>query len=143
VKPVLVRVSVLLVVATSLFGCERLRDVKRCRLLAQEVNTSLDTIAEEAADRGRTPVAYGKISREYDALAAGLEDFDGGTPELVKSVHDYATLSRSAARQAAAVGSALAGGNRASAALATHELERLARHEKTLAAHVDEECRPK
>ena len=142
-KPVLVRVSIVLAVGLGLFGCERMRDVKRCRALAQRVNGSLDVIAELAPDAGKTPPAYDKVAHEYDALAASLDGFDGGTPELVKSVADYAALARTSARQAAALGAALKDDNRGSATLASHELERLARHEKTLVARIDDECRPK
>ena len=142
-KLVLVRISIVLSLALGLFGCERLRDVKRCRLLAREVNASLDTISDVAADAGRTPAAYDKVAHQYDGIAAGLDGFDGGTPELVKAVGDYAALARTTARQAAALSLAIATDNQSSASLATHELERLARHEKTLAARIDEECRPK
>jgi hypothetical protein len=158
VNVVPVRVSIVLSVMLGLFGCERLRDVKRCQKLAQEVNRSLDTIAQLAPDSGlvapdggaaapdsgaATAGAYHQIAREYDTLATGLDGFDAGTPELVKAVGELAGVARTSARQAAALGSALAADNRATVSFTVHELERLARHEKSVVARIDDECRPK
>jgi hypothetical protein len=132
-----------LTLLVGLAGCERLRDVKRCRALAQQINASLDGIEETATTAGKTPDAYRRIAKDYDGLAAGLESFDAGSPELVKEVGEYAALARSSARQAAALGSALAVDNRAAVSGATHDLERLARHEKSLVSRIDDECKPK
>lgn len=134
-----------LVVCLALFaplGCDRMRDVKLCRTLARQVNGSLDKI-EADSKAGQTRAAYQTIATEYDAIAHGLDGFDGGTPELKKAVEDYAALARTSARQSAALAEALGANNPASAALATRELERLSRHERAIVIRIDEECRPK
>ena len=69
--------------------------------------------------------------------------FDGGTPELGRAVNELGALARNAAREATQLNAANQAGNKASADVYTHELERLARHEKSLAARIDDECRPK
>lgn len=137
-----VRAFVLGLALAASFGCERMREVKRCRALAQKVNPALDRIeARDAA--GKTRASYDLIAYEYNTIAAGLDDFDGGTPELDRAVADYAALARTSARQSVALAEALGSRNAASAALATRELERLARQEKVLVLRIDEECRPK
>lgn len=125
----------------AVVGCERMNEVKRCRALAQKVNPSLDKIEARSAEKTR--VSYDLIAYEYNAIASGLDGFDAGTPELQRAAQDYAALARTSARQSAALAEALAAKNAASAALATRELERLARQEKALVARIDEECRPK
>ena len=117
-------------------------EVKRCRALAQKVNGSLDKI-EERSDAGKTRANYDLIAYEYNSIAAGLDGFDGGAPELERAVADYAALARTSARQSTALAEALAAKNPASAALASHELERLARQERAIVSRIDEECRPK
>jgi hypothetical protein len=123
-------------------GCERLHDVKRCRALARQVNPSLDRI-EAQSKLGRAHAGYDVIAFEYDAIAKGLEGFDGGTPELDTAVRDYASLARVSARQAEALAKGLAANNNLSVGLATHELERLSRQQKIIVGRIDEECRPK
>ncbi|HSU38740.1 MAG TPA: hypothetical protein VLJ38_04200 [Polyangiaceae bacterium] len=123
-------------------GCERMAEVKRCRGLAQKVNASLDKIDARSAGE-KTRVNYDLIAYEYNFIASTLEGFDGGTPELERAVQDYEALARTSARQSAALAEALAAKNAASAALATRELERLARQQKAIVARIDEECRPK
>jgi hypothetical protein len=142
VKARLARAFVLGLALVAGAGCERLSDVKRCRALAQKVNPSLDKIeARHAA--GKTRANYDLIAYEYNALAAGLDGFDGGTPELERAVQEYGALARTSAHQATALAEALAARNAPSAALATRELEHLARQERALVARIDEECRPK
>jgi len=135
-------VACLAALAVLLFGCDRLRDVKRCRVLAREVNASFDTIEKEAA-RSPKDVSYAAIARQYETLGKNLEHFDGGTPELGRAVGELGTLSRNAARQATALHEARKANNQATAGVHTHELERLARHEKSIAARIDDECRPR
>lgn len=125
-----------------LVGCERMRDVKRCRELAERVNTKLDEVDREVA-RGDKDMDYGRISKEYAALAKGIDGFDGGTPELGRAVEEFGVLARNASRSAHMAEQALESDNAASAAVAKRELERLARQEKSLAARIDDECRPK
>jgi len=132
----------LLLACALLGGCERMRDVKRCRQLAERVNARLDAVEREAA-RGDKDVDYGKLSKEYSALAKGLADFDGGAPDLARTVEEFEVLSRNAARHAQLLDQALESDNAASATLAKRELERLARQEKSIAARIDDECRPK
>lgn len=119
-----------------------MREVKRCRELAERVNTKLDEVAREAA-RGEKDMDYGRISNEYAALAKGIEGFDGGTPELARAVEEFGVLARNASRHAHLAEQALESNNAASAGVAKRELERLARQEKSLAARIDDECRPK
>jgi hypothetical protein len=139
----LVRATLLgFALCTGLVGCDRLHEVKRCRGLAQRVNTSLDKI-EATSNGGKTGAAYGAIATEYDGIAQGLEGFDAGTPELTKAVEDYATLARTTARQSKTLAQALDANNKGGATLATHELERLARQERMIVMRIDEECRPK
>lgn len=132
----------LLLGCALLCGCERMRDVKRCRELAAQVNTKLDAVEREAA-RGNKDMDYGKISKEYAALAKGLDAFDAGAPELVRAVEEFEVLSRNAARHAQLLDQALESDNAASASIAKRELERLARQEKSIAARIEDECRPK
>ncbi len=131
----------ILLLPLLLLGCERMQDVKRCRALAREVNLALDGVEKEAS--GKQPVAWERIAKQYSALATSLEGFDGGTPELEKAVNELSILARNTARQSTALGAALDGGNKGTAQLSTNELERLARHQKLLAARIDDECRPK
>jgi hypothetical protein len=138
----LVRATVLGLALLLGAGCDRMREVKRCRTLARQVNTSLDNI-EAASKPGPTRAGYQAIASEYDAIAHGLDGFDAGAPELQRVVGEYAALARNSARQSTAFADALAAGNGASAMLASRELERLARHEKLLVTRIDEECRPK
>lgn len=139
----LVRATVLgFALFAGVAACDRLRDVKRCRVLAQRVNTSLDKI-EAQNNGGKTGATYGAIAAEYDDIAQGLEGFDAGTPELTKAVEEYATLARTTARQSKSLAQALETKNRAVATLAIHELERLAHQERMLVMRIDEECRPK
>jgi len=119
-----------------------MRDVKRCRELAERVNTKLDAVDREAA-RGEKDMDYGKISKEYAALAKGIDGFDGGTPELVRAVEEFEVLARNASRHAHLAEQAQKSDNAASAGLAKRELERIARQEKSVAARIDDECRPK
>jgi hypothetical protein len=133
-----------LVVAAAvlvLFGCERLRDVKRCRTLARGVNTSLDTIEELTAKPASS--AYGAAALEYEGLAKRLDAFDGGSPELVRDVHEYAAFARSSARAAAGVAQALQTKNSAAAQVNAHELARLARQEKVIVRRIDGDCEPR
>lgn len=131
-----------LAVACLVFGCDRLRDVKRCRALAEGVNHSLDAVeALSRAPQGK--VDYAKIASEYDALAKSLDGYDGGTPVMTRTVAEFTGVVRSTARQASALANSLAAGNKASANLAKHELERLTRQEKLLVQRLDEQCRPK
>jgi hypothetical protein len=133
-------VACLAALAVLFLGCDRLRDVKRCRVLAREVNTSFDAIEKEAA-RDPKAVSYDAIARQYETLGKNLAGFDGGTPELERAVGELGTLARNAARQATALHDAKKADNQATASVHTHELERLARHEKSLAARIDDECR--
>jgi hypothetical protein len=123
-------------------GCDRMRDVKRCRVLARTVNASFDAIEKEVA-RGPKDASYQAIGKEYDALAKSLEGFDGGTPELGRAVNELAALSRNAARHANGLEEAKKGDNKQTANVLTHELERQAKQEKVIAGRIDEECRPK
>ena len=144
-RPVRARVVRVLACGLAFFacvGCDRLREVKRCRALAKEVNTSLDKI-ETQSKAGKTREGYGVIAFEYDSIAHGLDGFDAGLPDLDRAVAEYAALARTSARQSAALAEALGAHNAASATLATHELERLARQEKIIVARIDEECRTK
>jgi hypothetical protein len=125
-----------------LAGCERLRDVKRCRELADRVNTKLDAVDREVA-RGNKDMDYGKISKEYAALAKSIAGFDGGTPELVHAVSELEVLARNASRHAHLVDQMLEGDNPSAASVSKRELERLARQEKSIAARIDDECRPR
>jgi len=134
----------------ALLGCDRLHDVKRCRELAREVNGKLDAVEQElaptpagSASAGPAGSAYAKAAKHYQALSHSLGDFDGGSAELEKTVDELSSVSRAAARQTAALASALDAKNDASALVATRELERLAKHEKTLVQRIDDECRPK
>jgi hypothetical protein len=119
-----------------------MRDVKRCRALAKDVNLTLDAVEEERK-LGERPGVYARISKHYVTLSRRLEPFDGGTPELEKAVADLAALARTSARQTAALGTALESKNPSSKTLATNELERLAKQQKSLVARIDDECRPK
>jgi hypothetical protein len=138
----LTRPLLVVLAACALLGCERMRDVKRCRALAKDVNGALDAVEAERK-LGEGPAVYARISKHYGTLSRTLEPFDGGTPELRRAVDDLAALARTAARQTAALGTALESKNPASATLATNELERLAKQQKSLAARIDDECRPK
>lgn len=123
-------------------GCDRMRDVKRCRVLARTVNASFDAIEKEAA-RGPKDTSYQAIGKEYEALAKNLEGFDGGTPELGRAVNELAAISRNAARHAQALDDARKGNNPQVAIALTHDLERQAKQEKSVAGRIDEECRPR
>ncbi len=123
-------------------GCDRMRDVKRCRVLARTVNASFDVIEKEAA-RGPKDMSYQAIGKEYEAIVKNLEGFDGGTPELGRAVNELAAVSRNAARHAKALDDARKGNNEQVASVLTHELERQAKQEKSIAGRIDEECRAK
>ena len=123
-------------------GCDRMRDVKRCRVLARTVNASFDVIEKEAA-KGPKDTSYQAIGKEYEAIAKNLEGFDGGTPELGRAVNELAMVSRNAARHAKALDDARKGNNQQTASVLTHELEKQARQEKAIAGRIDEECRAK
>ncbi|HTQ02301.1 MAG TPA: hypothetical protein VMI54_00540 [Polyangiaceae bacterium] len=143
-SPRLVRVLVAAAGALVLFGCERLRDVKRCRTLAENVNSSLDTIEAVTAGSGAPAAsAYGKATLEYEALAKKLEGFDGGTPELTRAVEEYAAVARSSAHASAALAQALNAKNGVSVQLSSHDLERLSHQEKAIARRIDDECEPR
>lgn len=124
-----------------LFGCERLREVKRCRTLAHTVNPSLDSI-EQLTAGPPTRAAYDKATLEYEAIAKNLDAFDGGTPELGRAVQEYAALARSTAHTSAALAQALGANNAVSVQLTTHELERLTRQQKAIVRRIDGECEP-
>lgn len=128
--------------AVVVVGCDRMRDVKRCRTLAQQVNASFDVIEKEAAD-GSVDASYAAIAKEYTTLAQGLDAFDGGTPELGRAVTDLRTLAHNASRQAAGLDEARKSDNKITASVYSRELERLARQEKSIAARIDDECRPR
>jgi hypothetical protein len=128
--------------ALVLVGCDRLRDVKRCRTLARQVNASFDVIEKESA-RGPKDASYAAIAKEYTALAKGLDGFDGGTPELGRAVTDLGLLARNASRQATELDGARKVDNKITAGIYSRELERLARQEKGIAARIDDECRPR
>jgi hypothetical protein len=130
------------ILVCGLCGCDCLRDVKRCRELASQVNTTFDAVEHELAG-SRSSESYTKIAGKYRELARKLEDFEGVTPELEKDVSELSTLSRSTARQSLALAGALEAKNPTSEALATRELEHLAKQERTLAQRINEECRPK
>ena len=136
-RPLLVTLAL-----SALVGCERMRDVKRCRALAHDVNTALDAVEHEL-EFGKGAGVYAKISKHYGGLSRTIEHFDGGTPELEKAVEELAALARTSARQAATMSTALDADNRGSATLAGHELERLAKQHKALVLRINEECRPK
>jgi hypothetical protein len=123
-------------------GCDRMRDVKRCRTLARQVNASFDVIEKEYA-RGPQDASYAAIAKEYAALAQGLDGFDGGTPELGRAVVDLGTLARNASRQATGLEDARKADNKITVNVYTHELERLSRQEKGIAARIDDQCRPR
>jgi len=123
-------------------GCDRMRDVKRCRVLARTVNASFDTIEKEAA-RGPKVANYEAIAKEYDGLAKDLTGFDGGTPELGRAVNELVAISRNAARHAHGLEEARKADNAQVAGVLTHELERQSKQEKVIAGRIDEECRPK
>ncbi|HEV8551568.1 MAG TPA: hypothetical protein VGQ57_21115, partial [Polyangiaceae bacterium] len=63
--------------------------------------------------------------------------------ELERAVLELSSVTRTAARQATALDQAIKSNGKASAQLARHELEKLSRHEKMIAARIDDECRPK
>jgi hypothetical protein len=134
--------AVAAILVCGLFGCDRLRDVKSCRELASRVNGTLDAVELELA-ANRSSATYTKIAGKYRDLARKLEGFEGVSPELEKGVAELATLSRSTARQAVALAGALEAKNPTSEALATRELEHLAKQERTLAQRINDECRPK
>jgi hypothetical protein len=125
----------------ALLGCERLRDVKRCRQLARSVNSSLDTI--EGLTAKPTSSAYGQATLEYEGLAKRLDAFDGGSPELVRDVHEYAAFARSSARTSAAMAQALNSKNAANTESSARELERLGRQEKVIVRRIDDDCEPR
>jgi hypothetical protein len=137
----LVRALVVVAAALALFGCERLRDVKRCRTLARGVNGSLDTI--ESATAKPTSSAYGRATLEYEGLAKRLDTFDGGSPELERDVHEYAAFARSSARASAGLAQALQMNNSAAAQVNARELERLSRQEKVIVRRIDDDCQPR
>jgi len=137
----LVRVLVVVAAGLALFGCDRLRDVKRCRTLARSVNTSLDTI--EGATAKPTSSAYGQATLEYEGLAKRLDTFDGGSPELARDVHEYAAFARSSARASAALAQGLHTNNSAAVQVNARELERLARQEKVIVRRIDDDCEPR
>ena len=132
----------LVAVALLALGCDRMRDVKRCRVLARTVNASFDVIEKEAA-RDPKDVSYEAIAKEYDTLAKNLEGFDGGTPELGRAVGELAAVSRNTARQTRALQEAKRGDNKQMGNVLSHDLERQAKQEKAIAGRIDEECRPK
>jgi hypothetical protein len=132
----------LLASAVIVVGCDRMRDVKRCRTLARQVNASLDVIEKEW-DRGPQDASYASIAKEYTALAQGLDGFDGGTPELGRAVVDLGSLARNASRQATGLDEARKADNKLTASVYSRELERLSRQEKGIAARIDDECRPR
>jgi hypothetical protein len=132
----------LVVAAVIVIGCDRMREVKRCRTLAREVNASFDVIEKEAAD-GSMDASYAAIAKEYTALAQGLDGFDGGTPELGRAVTDLRSLAHNASRQATGLAEARKTDNKITANIYSRELERLARQEKSIAARIDDECRPR
>jgi len=128
--------------AVLVVGCDRMRDVKRCRTLARQVNASFDVIEKEFG-RGPKDTSYAAIAKEYTALAQGLDGFDGGTPELNRAVVDLGSLARNASRQATGLDEARKADNKITAGVYTRELERLSRQEKGIAARIDDECRPR
>lgn len=144
VRAVVLRSTLLGLAASAvlLLGCDRMRDVKRCRTLARQVNGSFDVIEKEWA-RGPKDASYAAIAKEYTALAQGLDGFDGGTPELGRAVTDLGQVARSASRQATELDGARKADNKISAGIYARELERLSRQEKGIAARIDDECRPR
>lgn len=133
---------VVVAVALALFGCERLRDVKRCRTLARSVNSSLDVI-DGLTTVKPTSSAYAQATLEYAELAKRLEAFDGGSPELARDVREYAVFARSSAHASASLAQGLSAKNAVTVELASHDLERLARQEKAIARRIDDDCQPR
>jgi hypothetical protein len=143
-RSIALRSTLLGVVASAVIviGCDRMREVKRCRMLARQVNASFDVIEKETA-RDPKDASYAAIAKEYTALAQGLDGFDGGTPELGRAITDLGSLARNASRQAAGLDAARKADNKITASVYARELERLSRQEKGIAARIDDECRPR
>lgn len=137
-----VRLLVVVAAALALFGCERLRDVKRCRMLARSVNASLDTI-EGLTTVKPTSSAYAQATLEYESLAKRLEAFDGGSPELARDVQEYTAFARSSAHASASLAQGLSAKNSVTVQLSARDLERLAHQEKTIARRIDDDCEPR
>jgi hypothetical protein len=130
------------VLASTLAGCQRMADVKRCRALVRSVNATLDEIEAEAS-KPKERIAYEQIANKYRDLGKALESFQGASPELARAVTEYAALARTASHDASALGSALDAGTPGPAGIASRDLERLSRHQKLITARIDDECRAK
>lgn len=74
-------------------GCERLALIKKCRAIAQRVNTELDSMAWSAEAKPDATNLHA-IAQRYAALAKELQTTNTGSEEIDRAVQDYANTLR-------------------------------------------------
>lgn len=120
-------------------GCGKLREIKACRGLSQEVNPALDEI--EALSKSTVPDRELRMAKQYSALSKRLAPRAVGTTALAGAVRDYAALLAATDGALRAHAEAAKANNSSRMAETRRELDRLVKRERAAVARISVECK--
>lgn len=124
------------IIALSISGCSRVREISACRAIVREVNGAFDEVEKLASAQ---PLDELRIARRYGALAKALAPHAEGPSTLAAAVRDYVAVLQST--EAAVVAHAAAATGQAKLGEPRRELERVAKRERAAASRIETECR--
>lgn len=120
-------------------GCGKIAEIRACRGLSQDVNTTLDQI--EALSKSKAPDRELRMAKHYGDLSKRLiSRATGGTP-LVGAVREYATVLAATDGALRAHAEATKANNTTRMVETRRELERLVKRERAAIARISVECK--
>jgi hypothetical protein len=128
-----------LCLAVTNTGCGKIREIRACRGLSQDVNPVLDQI--EALSKSRAEGRELLMAKQYAALAKLLAPRGVGDTALAGAVRDYANVLASTDGALRAHAEAVKSNNNSRITETRRELERLVKRERAAVARIALECK--
>jgi hypothetical protein len=128
-----------LCLASATTGCGKIREIRDCRALSQEVNPTLEQI--EALSKSKAADRELLMAKQYAALAKRLQPRGVGDSTLAAAVRDYANILSSTDGALRGHVEAVKINQTARIAETRRELERLVKRERAAVARIAAECK--
>jgi hypothetical protein len=124
--------------AASVSGCGKLREISQCRAIAREVNPALDQI--EALSKKPGLDGEARMAKHYAELAKRLKPHAAGNGTLQVAIKDYASVLEATGKALQSHADAARTGVTGRVNEPRRELERLVKRERAAVARLDLEC---
>ncbi len=128
-----------LCLALGATGCGKVKEIKACRALSHDVNSTLDAI--ERLSKSNQPDRELLMAKRYGELSKQLAPRATGESALASAVREYAALLASTDTALRAYAEAVKANNGSRIAETRRELDRLVRRERATVARISVECK--